>query len=72
MVTAAAGANGLKVADKNSNAKMLKNKGRNTGSSPFNAQAAIWLLGHNSAEEKLWGLFQGTERGRKARRKETD
>lgn len=56
---AAAGANKLNVADKNSTTNVLaENKGRNTGSSPFNAEATLLLLGHNSAEEKLWGLFQ--------------
>lgn len=47
----AAGANGVNVADKNSTWE-------ETGSSPLNAAATIWLLGHRSAEEKLWGLFQ--------------
>lgn len=41
LVTAAEGANRLNVADQNSNVKMLTNMGRNTGSSPFNAQATI-------------------------------
>lgn len=58
MSVTAAGANRLNVADKNPHAKMLTNKGRNTTSSPFTAQATVWLLGHTSAEEKLWGLSQ--------------
>ena len=63
MLVTAAGANRLNVADKNSHAKMLTNKGRNTASSPLTAQATVWLLGHTSAEEKLWGLSQWTETG---------
>ena len=58
MLVTAAGPNRLNVADENSHAKMLTNKGRNRASSPLIAQATLWLLGHTSAEEKLWGLSQ--------------
>lgn len=57
MLVTAAGADRLNVADKNSWAKILTSKGRDVASSPFIAQATVWLLGHTSAEN-LWGLSQ--------------
>ena len=59
----APGANRLNVADKNPHVEILTDKGRNITSSPSAAQATVWLLGHTSAEEKLWGLSQWTETG---------
>lgn len=35
-----------------------ENRGRHIVPLHFKAEATIWLLGHNSAEEKLWRLLE--------------
>jgi hypothetical protein len=51
---AATGANRLHVAGKTSNTRTLKQGRENTGSTLL----TLWLLGDNSADKKIWGLFQ--------------